>query len=262
MNKVAILYIATGNYYFFFKRFYESFEEKFLLSSEKHYFIFTDADDLGIEEDSPRIHKIYQAQLGWPKDTLYRFKMFLSIEEELKKFDYIFFMNSNLICLEEITEYEFLPTKEELLVVRHPGFYNKEKNHILPYERRRSSKAYIPFLSLKKTAYYMGGLNGGKSKYYLSLIHTLNNWINEDEKKGITALWHDESHLNKYIYTYKGPIKVLSPSYGYPEDQDLPFKVKILILEKYKYIKLVNKKKENYQLSLIQKIYLKVRQFF
>lgn len=45
MNKsIGILYICTGPYILFWKDFYESFEEKFLPSYQKKYFVFTDAD--------------------------------------------------------------------------------------------------------------------------------------------------------------------------------------------------------------------------
>ena len=82
--KIAILYICTGKYDIFWKEFFESYEELFLPNSEKEYFVFTDAEELYAEKNCERIHRIYQEQLGWPKDTLMRFHMFDTISEQLK----------------------------------------------------------------------------------------------------------------------------------------------------------------------------------
>ena len=68
------------------------------------------------------------------------------------------------------------------------------------------------------------------------MCEVLNNNINEDLKKGIIAVWHDESHLNSYLVDKK--VKLLNPSYGYPEDWDLPFNPKIMILDKRKFASL------------------------
>jgi hypothetical protein len=57
--------------------------------------------------------------------------------------------------------------------------------------------------------------------------------IHEDLKNGFTAIYHDESHLNKYLHGKN--IKILSPSYGYPEDGNLPFEPTIMILNKIKH---------------------------
>jgi len=48
----------------------------------------------------------------------------------------------------------------------------------------------------------------------------------------IIAVWHDESHLNKYMID-KTPV-IMTPAYGYPQDWSLPFEEKIRILDKKK----------------------------
>lgn len=45
MKKIAILYICTGKYDIFWEDFYKTSEKYFLNNSEKHYFVFTDAQD-------------------------------------------------------------------------------------------------------------------------------------------------------------------------------------------------------------------------
>lgn len=234
MNKTAILYICTGTYVAFWEDFFQSMEEKFLPHTHKEYFVFTDADSVYGEANCERIHRVYQENLGWPGNTLYRFRIFRKVEQELLSFDYIFFMNANIVCQEVIAEEEFLPVKERLLVVKHPGYY-EDPPYVYAYERRKKSLAYIPYT--KGKVYVCGGVNGGKADAFLELIRELDRRITEDEKKGIIAEWHDESHLNRYIVG-RNDYKLLSPSYCYPEGWDIPFEKKLLVIEKEKKIKL------------------------
>ena len=85
MKNIAILYICTGKYDIFWEDFYKTSEKYFLNNSEKHYFVFTDAQSI-YDENCDRVHKIYQKTLGWPYNTLMRFNMFKGIEEKLKEF--------------------------------------------------------------------------------------------------------------------------------------------------------------------------------
>ena len=240
-NKVAILYIAIGKYINFWPGFYNSFDERFLTNSHKEYFVFTDAQCVPFENEDSNIHRIHQEDLGWPGDTLYRFDMFLKVEDYLKSFDYCFFMNANLVCQEVITEEEFLPRKDQLLVVKHP-WYNWTDRSLLPYERDKRSAAYIPLFSKKAQHYFCGGVNGGGVEPALEMYHTLSERIRSDEEKGIIAIWNDESHLNKYM-SEQDDYKYLDSSYAYPEDEDFPFPVRILILKKRNYIELSDSKK-------------------
>lgn len=231
---IAVLYICTGKYVAFWKKFYESFEENFLKNSQVEYFVFTDAENLYQQQENPRIHKIYQSNLGWPGNTLFRFRMFNTLKENLEQFDYTFFFNANTICAKTITEQEFLPEKEELLVVQHPGFYNTNIMK-LPYERRRKSSAYIPYG--KGKTYVYGAVNGGKTKSYLAMCEQLEKEIDEDYQRGVIARWHDESHLNHYIWKHKN-YRLLSPAYAYPENYNLPFEAYIKTIDKKTVIEL------------------------
>ncbi|NDJ26967.1 hypothetical protein GW575_03205 [Campylobacter sp. MIT 19-121] len=166
--KIAMLYICTGKYDIFWKDFFISCEKYFHPECQKEYFVFTDSNELYQEHENERIHKIFQENLGWPYNTLMRFHMFLKIEKELQEFDYIFFMNANVEFLKEVS---FLPTKEQLIVVNHPGFYNKNPQDFT-YDRNEKSLAYIPFEQdeekenlfygkIKGKYYVFGAFNGG-----------------------------------------------------------------------------------------------------
>lgn len=228
---IGILYICTGKYNIFWKKFYTSAEKHFLPGQPKTYFVFTDAKSI-YAGYKPNVTIIYQETLGWPNNTLLRFEVFLKAGvEALKKCDYLFYLNANIVFVADVNS-DILPneTNDGLMVVTHPGYWNKT-NADFPYDRNPESLAYIPHGQGKH--YFMGGFNGGQTSAYLQFIDTLKTNIRTDLNKGIVALWHDESHLNKYMLN-KSP-KILSPEYGYVEGFNLPFKPKVVILRKEKY---------------------------
>jgi len=227
VTSVAILYICTGAYDVFWKDFYDSVETKFLPSIEKHYFVFTDSKKI---ENSDHIHLIFQERLPWPYPTLFRFKMFNKLHEDLNEFDFIFFMNANLLVIEMVGE-EILPYAQGLSAVLHPGFYAENNPDKYTYDRNPRSLAYIPFG--QGCRYFMGGFNGGRAKDFLKMCDTLNRNVDLDLSKGIIALWHDESHLNRYMLN-RDPL-ILTPAYGYPEGWKLPFSPKIIIRDKNRF---------------------------
>ena len=226
--KIGILYICTSKYTIFWDSFYRSAEKFLLPEHEKHYFVFTDStiNTYG----NPLVTIIYQEKLGWPFDTLYRFKIFLKAEDNLLKMDYLFFFNSNLV-IEQVVGDEILPSEdEELIVTRHPGFFAKKRKEFT-YEKRKKSTAYIS--PKEGEVYIAGGLNGGTAQKFLKMAKVLSAKIDEDYTKKIVAVWHDESHINRYIIDKK--VKILSPSYLYPEDKNIPFEKKIIILNKERF---------------------------
>lgn len=233
--KIAILYIATGRYIIFWDDFYQSAEKNLLSDYKKHYFVFTDSD----RSFPKNVTTIYQKQFPWPSSTLDRFSMFSSIESELKKYDYIYFLNANAQILAPVGR-EIFPTPEQgIMVAFHPHFYYEKDNLKYPYERHSESMAYIPYGEGKY--YVQGSFNGGRSDAFLTLIRTLDENIKKDKAKGLMAIWHDESHLNKYILD-KNPL-VMPPNYIWaPFDERLiPIfknKIKIIMRDKREYGKI------------------------
>ena len=228
MEKIAILYICTGKYSVFWDGFYTSTQANLFKNCHIEYFVFTDQK---IKKLDKNVHLIYQEKMGWPNDTLLRYHLFSKIKTSLEKFDYIFFMNANLIVEKEITE-DLLPLKEQLLGVIHPGFFDKEPHHFT-YERNPLSTAYISHN--EGQYYFMGGFNGGKASAFLKLIEVLTRNIQNDLDRNIIAIWHDESHINRYFINNRDLLKVVGPEFGYPEGWSIPFDRKITILDKTKF---------------------------
>lgn len=222
---INVLTICTGKYTLFFEQFYTSCEKYFLKNHQKKYYVFTD----GVINNYENVIIIQQPKLGWPYDTMMRFKMFNSIEHLLDG-DYIFFFNINMKFLKEIRE-EVLPGKDNnyLMGVNHPGFYNKKKEEF-SYERRKLSNFYIPLD--KGSIYYQGCFNGGRKKEFMRMSNILEKLIDDDLSKNIIPIWHDESALNWY-YLNLNPL-TLDPSYSYPESQSIPFDKKIIQIDKSK----------------------------
>lgn len=218
--KIGILYIATGRYWIFWEEFYRSAEKYFLADCQKEYFVFSDTimgEESRSQEVKPHVHYIYQEKLGWPYDTLKRFDIFLRVDSLLKELDYLFFCNANMEFVSPIFREDlFLGGDKPLLAFKHPGFVDIHPRDFT-YDRNPLSRAYIP---VGEGSYYcMGGLNGGRSFDYLRLCRELKRRIDDDERRGVMALWHDESHLNRYVYEHKDSFRILEAEYGVPEER-------------------------------------------
>ena len=208
-KKIAILYISTGRYIVFWDNFYKSMEKYFLTKHKKTYFLFTDHDGLEVPDN---VVKIHQDQLPWPYITLKRYHFFDAIKDQLKEFDYIYFLNGDSQPVKNIDE-EIFPTNEQgIMVTLHSGYY-LEDNASYTYDRNTLSKSYIPLGEGK--FYVTGAFNGGTSKDFLKMTSIIKEWTDIDLKNNIIPLWHDESMLNKYLITYfynKNPL-ILFPEY-------------------------------------------------
>ena len=82
------------------------------------------------------------------------------------------------------------------------------------FDRNPKSLAYVPFD--QTVSYYAGGFNGGKTESFMEMAVIANN-VNKDLEKGVVALWHDESHMNRYLID-NPPALQLTPTYCYAEE--------------------------------------------
>lgn len=224
--KIAILYICTGNYKIFFKNFYESCEKYFFPGTPKIYFTWTDSEDKYFNKKNIILKK--QNKIGWPYDTLLRYRFFKDIENDLINFDYIFFFNANML-LKSTIKNEILSGKmgNELVGVLHPGYIGV----VGPFEKNINSAAYIPENRLD-SPYFQGCFFGGSRNEMIRLINSCSTSVDTDLKNEIIAVWHDESHLNKYFQSI--PPKKLNSTYAWPESISINEKVFMIQLDKSK----------------------------
>ena len=228
-KSIGILYLCTGPYKLFWEDYYNSFEKNFLRDFEKHYYVFADEFNQGLEKYATveNVTLIHIDAMPWPLITLLRFHYFLTIEDLLKRHDYLMFTNANIVCDDIVTAEEFLPDVQKgqtMSYCQHPGYYGKKAKYNYPYDRNKKSNAYIPYNCGEH--YIIGAMFAGKADAFLRMSHILNDRIEDDLKHNVIARWHDESQLNRYIVG-KTDYKLLSPSYCYPVGFDLPVERKI-----------------------------------
>lgn len=233
---VAVLYLCTGVYQVFWKDFYPNFKELFLPETDKTFFVFTDAPTIDYEGE-PDVRRIPQKALPWPYSTMQRFEAILGQAQALDKFDYLFFTNANLHCMAPVHAADLLPDADkgqDLVAVCHLPYYGH--NPIFhPYERRRKSRAGIPY---NCGQYYVaGGLNGGTAGAYLAMCRELQARTQEDLKNGVIACCHDESQLNRLVVEYSERFRVVGPEFCVPEERPLPpGQERIRVLRKKRFI--------------------------
>jgi histo-blood group ABO system transferase len=226
--KICILNIATNKYIQFVEPLLDSIEENFLKGHEISALVFTNHE---IEETSENV-KISQIEHEqWPIPTLKRYHYFVKEKEYISQFDYCFYMDVDMRIEGEVGD-EILG---DLVATQHPGFWFRDVNEF-SYERRPESTAYVPFS--EGTMYYAGGFNGGKPEHFLKMSETIVANIEKDFENDLIAVWHDESHMNRYLID-NPPTIGLNPSYCYPEavrfnpgGWNVPFEPKIVALEK------------------------------
>jgi histo-blood group ABO system transferase len=216
-DNIGLLVMATGKYIQFIKPLVVSAGKHFCKGHRVTYFVFTDSKMPPTEN----IVWISQVKLGWPYDTMMRFHAYAAQHELLETQDYLFCCDADMLFVDEVGS-EILG---ERVATQHPGFVSMRGS----YETNPLSKACIK--DDEGEYYFAGGFYGGTAKEVIFLARTNADAIDDDLKHGIIAVWHDESHLNRYFIDHK-PTKILSPSYCYPENWDLPYQKKLLALDK------------------------------
>lgn len=250
-KKVALLFISLNDRYWpYVSQVIKDCKQHFLPHHTVDYFVWSDIPEKDSEEyrkidntrwwnqdvllevvnflrDTKGIQIFPTEPIEWPAPTLMRYHLFLQQEEKLKKYDYIFYLDADMRVVAKISD-EILG--EGLTVAEHP-MYSLRQQYIPPYEPNRESTAYIPRIGeivyeggkkRFRPLYLAGGFQGGKTKRFIEAMHRMKENIDIDFNKGYTAIWNDESHWNKEIFSYANPAdgyptKILGPSYIYPD---------------------------------------------
>lgn len=232
--KIGILYICTGRYSSFWEGFYHSAQEFMFNGADLRFYVFTDNESL-LRSYIPNVMFIYSKAEPWPFPTLMRFRTFLA-QEAKYDVDYLLFCNANLRVTSSINISDVFGDSE-LFATVHPGYEGKITSSF-PYELNSKSRAYT---EIRAPDYVCGGFNGGKKSAFLGLCSTLNDRIQKDLDEGIIAIWHDETHFNRYYAENICKFNLITADYCFPEGWDLKRNSKITVLNKEKYIGVGNK---------------------
>ena len=159
----------------------------------------------------------------WPYPTLLRYHLFLKEEEYLRKFDYLFYVDIDMLFVGTVGS-EILG--EHLTMTQHP-MYALRPGLYPPFEPNLNSTAYIPRLGRHihqngqlrlEPLYAAGGFQGGTTDSFIKAMRSMKRTIDDDFTKNYAAIWNDESHWNKYLFDNPSTVSVvLDPSYCYPD---------------------------------------------
>ena len=231
--KVAISFLGTGKYLDFLPKYYENIEKYFLPNSEKTILAFTD----GELDGTPENLKVFsQEHLDWPYITLKRFEIINKAREIINDHDWFVFIDGDALVVDRIEEEEFF-TDKPLFGVHHPCHYLKMPPHNKypgAYEITENCNAAVDLEKYQPKVYYQGCFWGGKVPEVCAMIDELEYRVGDDLHRNVVALWHDESHLNKYFIENPDLVHTYGPEYAFPEvfKDQCTFKPKIVHLAK------------------------------
>jgi hypothetical protein len=201
-NPTALVVIATGSVYRQHARDFIASAKQFFVPHD--VVLFTDApwefNDVPI--------KFKREHLGFPRATLTRYHAIWGACDVLSKYDHVFYSDADMLFVAPVTTDEVF--SNGITATEHPGYVGLQGSP----EKNPQSTAYLPHTR----TYFCGGFNGGTSGAFLEMADTIRKAVDADDAKGILAIWHDESHLNRYLYDHP-PAKVLTPSFCYPEEE-------------------------------------------
>lgn len=213
MEKNILLHIIATNKY-------DRYIDGVIESARKHFFkddnlkiaLYTDSEFF-LNNNEENVFKFRIEHESWPGPTLKRFHYFDLAKDLIKSTDFSFYIDVDSLFVKDIDN-KTLGIDEHFsgtIGTLHPGFYGKCGTP----ERRPESLAYIPYTS--RNSYFCGGFFGGTSEHFCELITVLKNNIDTDLSRDIIAIWHDESHLNRYFLS-NPPSIVLGLGFSCPEE--------------------------------------------
>ncbi|XP_031179438.1 N-acetyllactosaminide alpha-1,3-galactosyltransferase-like isoform X2 [Sander lucioperca] len=214
-SSVALTVFAVGKYLdAYLKTFLTSAERHFMLGLQVTYYVFTDQPDKvpHLELGPQRSLKVIQVEKHsrWQDISMMRMKTISdTIESEIRHHcNYVF-------CLDVDQEFKGRFGSEALgdsVALVHAYFYKLPKD-MWSYDKNPKSKAYMEYGDY----YYHAALFGGLCEHVKNLADYCFLGIMEDKLNDVEALWHDESHLNKYFWLHK-PTRLLSPEYCWDQN--------------------------------------------
>lgn len=164
--------------------------------------------DILLFTDNPHSYnvtkKVMIPHIGWPSVTLMRFHTFLSEREWLSSYTHIFYLDVDMLVVSPIGE-EVL--SDGITACLHGAFIGKKGT---PEENPKST-AFLLAENIRE--YYTGCFFGGSTEAFFDMAEKISSNIDIDNANDFIATWHDESHLNRYLYV-NWPAKVLGEEYA------------------------------------------------
>lgn len=196
--KLGIVTMATGKYYKFLDANLLSFYKYFFPKHERKFIYLTDKIDYLSPIDAVSVHFPFEK---WPMATLNKPKAINLTERYFHNYDIIFWVDVDLNCIDYVEcESDIFPTPNNpITCVTHCGWLDSNGKEVIyyPYEKNKNSTAYVE--DIYKVPYHQACFFGGFKSEFFKMTTVLEKNINIDLANNIIAIWHDESHLNKYF---------------------------------------------------------------
>ncbi|XP_020558799.1 alpha-1,3-galactosyltransferase 2 isoform X1 [Oryzias latipes] len=209
-SSVALTVFAVGRYLdVYLKDFLYSSEQHFMLGLPVTYYVFTDTPEKvpNIKLNPQRSLKIIKVERHkrWQDISMMRMKSISQlIESDIRNH------STHVFCFDVDQLFTGRFGSEALgdsVALLHAHYYRLPR-WLFTYDQNPKSNAYLEMGDF----YYHAAVFGGSWRSVKALADACHRSIMEDKQNNVEALWHDESHLNKYFWLHK-PSRILSPEY-------------------------------------------------
>ena len=221
MSSIGWLVIGTNRYRSMAIRCLETLKANYSGALESRFFFFTDKPR---RCPHPWIEAIRVPHTTFPGISLQRYRHFHRHADRLATCDYLFYVDADMECVD--VGDEILGAR---VVVTHPAFVNTPSVDC-PFDRNPACRAAVPHGH--QGPYFQNCFQGGESAEFLRMSRRLARRIRADLREGVMPLWHDESHMNRYMVDHP-PTRMLHPGYAFPDWwEGFPFPRRIIGVRK------------------------------
>lgn len=240
--KLTIVSTATGIYFDYWANLAMS-AQKFFESEEVNlrFFLFTDrtddAHEFGQTLDWASIKVQSVVARPWPWATMARYADLAKHSESvISESDFILHVDADMTFEAPFPESVLAAARKSgVLLVQHPGFFRKERGPeeyvrnifsgarardflerikvggVGAWESSPKSRAFVPRIGRKR--YFCGGVWICTGDNLRAFSEDLAARIDIDYQNGVTAVWHDESHLNAWAFENPKRFAALGPEF-------------------------------------------------
>jgi hypothetical protein len=235
---LGVVSIATRDYLQFWKAQAASVDRHTQKANAVSLYLFTDKVQEA-EEFSQTLRnvsvKVFQIpSLGWPDATLLRYRIISQAKEALEGEDLLMYLDSDMLVVDLLDLEELRASSARgMALVKHPCFFRHKgltglvdylkhpkvllgdllmlvtRGGLGSWETRPSSAAFVQ--RSNRESYFCGGIWWGTSEIFLKFADDLRKSVDIDLSRDLTAVFHDESHLN--MWAVNNPHSAESPEY-------------------------------------------------
>ncbi|MEV6638319.1 hypothetical protein AB0M54_47155 [Actinoplanes sp. NPDC051470] len=221
---MSIVLISTGPWRVFLEPALASIRRNLLPGRNRRIVLFTD----DVTNVDPDVVGFQIPHLDWPYNTLFRYHYIRAALDGLPPEDLVVYIDADMMVATEVGAAELLPAGKTYFGVQHPHFGWSEG----PFEANPGSAAWVDRAHADITEYWQACFWGGRARETTTMVRRLADGVAQDVDNGLVAVWHDESHLNRYFIEHKDDVHTLPPSFAFPEGEERKYSPRILHVSK------------------------------